>query len=511
MMTLPKWFRLPNPVALAALRNSKFVATFLSGCQVAILAFLAVEIFKAFRDVQREFMEESSSLMQDLGGETSSGGGSAVLSPTAAQNLVTWLGSSPQERGAHPRSVPSWMVGLANDLKLFYYGVSDKELSRILGRLTKPQAQMLQTCMLRPSGRFEFDSLKGMDYAGGEIRNWLKHNGMTENERKTQVSSPYGRLLQQGRQGMAFWGPPGCGKSTMIKAVADELRLPVLVITPSLLQRKWYGESTNQVRTLFGLISSLGPCVVVLDELDGMFRQRNQEEHDASRELKTELLQWWDGVVSDQSLGNRVLIIGATNRPWDVDPAVWRRLPLRYYIGAPNWNERYQIWERWIEEYRIPADKSVAKFMADHTQGYTTSDIFQVLQTACQKGPVSRDHSVSGNLDLTAGDVRQALEVVPPTLFSNQYLMQLRNFLSPQDVQRTQQGMGGDAPPQDESQDDSHVWRTPAGNFYQFNVPVHPQVFDALNEMWLSHQEWESSSDDGDYPNEDDDSDTEYD
>jgi len=93
------------------------------------------------------------------------------------------------------------MVGLAHDLKRFCHRVSDRDLSLILARLTKPQAQMLQTCLLRPSGKFDFDSLAGMDYVGGEIRSWLKHNRMSKDDIKTQLSSPYGRLLQQGRFG----------------------------------------------------------------------------------------------------------------------------------------------------------------------------------------------------------------------------------------------------------------------------------------------------------------------
>lgn len=492
-ISLPTWLRLPSRETLASFKHSKFVNAFLSAFQVGILVVLIIEVFRAVRDLHHEFMEETSSLL-DIGGTNHSP--SAVLSPSAAENLVAWLDMPPQERGTHPRSIPSWMIGLAFNLKTFGCGLSSNDLQRILSRLTKAEAQMLQTCLLQSSGRFDFDKLQGLDYVRGEVLNWLRHNGMSGHARTDPMTSPYFRLLQHGRQGMGLWGPPGCGKSTLIKAIAHEAAVPTLVITPSLLQRKFYGESTNQVRTLFSLISTLGPCIVVLDELDGLFRSRGTDDHEAGREMKTEFLQWWDGVVSDPMMQNRVLIVGATNRPWDVDPAVWRRLPLRYYIGAPDWNGRYNICFQWISDYRIPTSegKSISKYLADHTNGYTTSDLFQVLQTSCQAGPMTRDHSIGQNLELTLDDVRQALQMVSPTLFSEQYLMQLRRFLSPQDVQRSQPGTTNNA--ELERPDDAHVWRTPLGNFYQFNIPVEPQVFDALNEMWLSYQEWESSSND---------------
>jgi len=282
----------------------------------------------------------------------------------------------------------------------------------------------------------------------------------------------------------------------LIKAIAGQTGLPTLLVTPSLLQRKWFGDSPNQVRTLFGLIAALGPCIVVLEELDGIFRTRSQvNENDASRDLKTEFLQWWDGALSNQEAESCVLFVGTTNRPWDVDSAVWRRLPQRIYIGAPNWGERQNIWTRWLDEYGVPTSDRLAlgKYVADNTEGYTCSDLFQVLQVACQNGPMARKHHVASDLELTIDDVQRALQSVTPTLFPQQYLSQLRNFLSPQDL-RLQQSAGAMDTASRENNEDSHVWRTPVGNFYQFNIPVHPQVFDALHEMWLSYQEWESSS-----------------
>lgn len=295
-------------------------------------------------------------------------------------------------------------------------------------------------------------------------------------------------------------------KSTILKTIAAEYGLPTLVITPSLLQRKYYGESTNQVRTLFGLIAKLGPCIVVLDELDGMFRTRNSDDHEAGREMKTEFLQWWDGVTSDSRNDSGVLIVGATNRPFDVDPAVWRRLPERFYIGAADWKGRHDICNEWISTYRIPVQhqEMLLKYLADHTHGYTNSDLLHVFQTACQIGPLSRDHSDPSNLELTAEDIREAINSVAPTRFTSQYMSQLRGFLSPQDLRRSQPG-GVQSP--ETTEEDSHVWRTPIGNFYQINIPVESKVFEEFEKIWTIHQQLEDLSDSEDSFSDSEDSD----
>jgi ATPase family AAA domain-containing protein 1 len=484
--SFPKWLGLPSRASLVDLRDSDFGASFLAGLQAGIVVFLAIEIFRAFRDVRRELMDEASGLL-DLGSFGGTGA-SPVLSQAGVENLLRWISACPEDQRRLPRSVPPYMANLAHDLKKYCHSLSDRDIFGILSRISKQEAQMLQSCMLRPTRVHKFDRLQGLDHVTGDISRFLRQNGLLKDSRKTRVLSPYSSILQEGRQGMALWGPPGCGKSTLIKAIADEAGLPTLIITPSLLQRKYYGESTNQVRVLFGLVSTLGPCILVLDELDGLFRSRNNDDHEAGREMKTEFLQWWDGVVSDSNRDRGVLIVGATNRPFDVDPAVWRRLPERFYIGAADWNGRHKICNEWVESNQIPTrDKErLLKYFADNTQGYTNSDLRHVFQTACQVGPMSRHHGDPANLELTAEDIGKALNTVSATRFTPQYMNQLRGFLSAQDLRRSQPES---IPPI--SSDDSQVWQSPVGNFYQ----IESHAFDALTDVWTNTQEKEESSD----------------
>lgn len=264
---LPKWLRLPDRKTLASLKKSKIASKCLSVCQFGIIAYLAVEMINVIREVQKDFAEDSE--LWDMGGGSGLNG-KGLVSQNAAKNLLSWLDLPQSERGPPPRGIPSWAIVLTQDLKAACYSLSYSEIAGIISQLTKQQANLLQDCLLRPSRDVSFRTIGGLKHVKNAMENWISNNCRVNQKGEGASHSPYERLLQQGRQGMVLWGAPGCGKSLLMQAMARRSGWPTLVVTPSLLQRKWYGESTNQVRALFGLISILGPCIVVLDELDGL-------------------------------------------------------------------------------------------------------------------------------------------------------------------------------------------------------------------------------------------------
>ena len=123
----------------------------------------------------------------------------------------------------------------------------------------------------------------------------------------------------------------------LAKAVATECRCTFFSISASTLVSKWMGESEKLMRTLFALAAIQSPSIIFIDEVDSILTKRSSEEQEASRRLKTEFLIQLDGVGSTK---NRILVIAATNRPFDLDEAALRRLTKRIYIGLPDQEAR---------------------------------------------------------------------------------------------------------------------------------------------------------------------------
>ena len=270
------------------------------------------------------------------------------------------------------------------------------------------------------------------------------------------------------------------------------------------------------VRLLFQVVELLGECIVVLDEVDGLFRERNNDEHEVSRTIKTEFLQLWQGVSTNN---NHVTFLGATNRPFDVDPAVLRRLPQSFFVGLPPLEDRRSLLMIWCHEHELPIHPQTMEEIAQVTHLYSPSDMFNLLLEASKLGPIQR-----GDMNLTIEDVRAAMTSVPASKFSPSYVQKLHHFMGGPGNQ-SQQHQTGNYQPGQEPQ--VGKWETPMGNFYHvghvaadegtakaFHDILHPSGQDDFNKVYNSEdneafsEEFTSDIDDDDY---DDDSDTDDD
>ncbi|XP_032508835.1 spastin isoform X5 [Orcinus orca] len=191
--------------------------------------------------------------------------------------------------------------------------------------------------------------------------------------------------LRAPARGLLLFGPPGNGKTMLAKAVAAESSATFFNISAASLTSKYVGEGEKLVRALFAVARELQPSIIFIDEVDSLLCERREGEHDASRRLKTEFLIEFDGV---QSAGDdRVLVMGATNRPQELDEAVLRRFTKRVYVSLPNEETRLLLLKNLLCKQGSPLTQKELAQLARMTDGYSGSDLTALAKDAAL-GPI---------------------------------------------------------------------------------------------------------------------------
>lgn len=181
-------------------------------------------------------------------------------------------------------------------------------------------------------------------------------------------------------KGILLFGPPGTGKTMLAKAVATEAGANFINISMSSITSKWFGEGEKYVKAVFSLASKIAPSVVFVDEVDSMLgRRENPGEHEAMRKMKNEFMVNWDGLRTKDK--ERVLVLAATNRPFDLDEAVIRRLPRRLMVNLPDAPNREKILRVILAKEELAADIDL-EAIANMTDGYSGSDLKNLCVTA---------------------------------------------------------------------------------------------------------------------------------
>ncbi|XP_042428663.1 uncharacterized protein LOC122015710 [Zingiber officinale] len=174
-------------------------------------------------------------------------------------------------------------------------------------------------------------------------------------------------------KGILLFGPPGTGKTMLAKAVATEAGANFINVSMSSISSKWFGEGEKYVKAVFSLASKIAPSVVFVDEVDSMLaRRENPGEHEAMRKMKNEFMVNWDGLRTKDK--ERVLVLAATNRPFDLDEAVIRRLPRRLMVNLPDAYNREKILKVILAKEDLAPEINM-EVLATMTDGYSGSDL----------------------------------------------------------------------------------------------------------------------------------------
>jgi len=185
-------------------------------------------------------------------------------------------------------------------------------------------------------------------------------------------------------KGVLFYGPPGCGKTLLAKAIANECQANFISIKGPELLTMWFGESESNVRDLFDKARQASPCVLFFDELDSIARSRGSSLGDAGGagdRVINQILTEMDGIGAKKN----VFIIGATNRPDIIDPAVLRpgRLDQLIYIPLPDVPSRLAIFKANLRKTPVAEDVDL-NHLAASTEGFSGADLTEICQRACK-------------------------------------------------------------------------------------------------------------------------------
>lgn len=228
--------------------------------------------------------------------------------------------------------------------------------------------------------------------------------------------------LRRPPKGILLFGPPGTGKTLIGKCIASQSKSTFFSISASSLTSKWVGDGEKMVRALFAVARVHQPSVIFIDEIDSLLTQRSETEHESSRRIKTEFLVQLDGATTGDE--DKILVIGATNRPHELDEAARRRFVKRLYVPLPELKARIQIVKNLLTSEKHELSDEDIEQIGIMSDSYSGADMANLCKEASM-GPI---RSISfEQLEkiqkedvrcVTADDFHQALATVRPSVSS---------------------------------------------------------------------------------------------
>jgi SpoVK/Ycf46/Vps4 family AAA+-type ATPase len=201
--------------------------------------------------------------------------------------------------------------------------------------------------------------------------------------------------------GIMLFGPPGCGKTLVVAAVATEVDAYFFYVDPALVMSKWLGESEKNVARVFEearrKASRKRPAIIFIDEVEALTGIFSNEVGGEAR-MRSQLLSEMDGL---RSKGKRlyVYVVGATNKPWMLDQAFLRRFQKRIYVPPPDFRARVELFKHYTRGLKLASDVDF-EVLAQRTEGYTAHDIEEVCREV--------QFRLIDDFDLRRGELREA-------------------------------------------------------------------------------------------------------
>lgn len=187
--------------------------------------------------------------------------------------------------------------------------------------------------------------------------------------------------LRTPAKGLLLFGPPGNGKTLLARAIATECSATFFNISAATLTSKYVGDGEKLVRALFSVARKLQPSIIFIDEIDSLLSERNAGEHEASRRLKTEFLVEFDGLPGNMD-SDKIVVMGATNRPQELDEAALRRFTKRIYVSLPNQSTREHLIKQLLAKQGCKLSNNSIANLSALTNGYSGSDLTALAKDA---------------------------------------------------------------------------------------------------------------------------------
>jgi SpoVK/Ycf46/Vps4 family AAA+-type ATPase len=288
----------------------------------------------------------------------------------------------------------------------------------------RPSSALASSLILKDLKKIKADDIAGLELAKRVLNEAILLPQQHPHLFRSHLASP--------PKGILLFGCPGSGKSILARWACTELQATFFSVSASTIMSKWIGESERAIREVFEEAQARQPSIIFIDEVDSLLSKRNSSDHDAIRRTKNELLVCMEGISTNPK--DSVVVIGATNLPWEIDEAALRRFHKKIYVPLPDESERIAFIKKEIERFNQQVEENTEEeedkdisILGTMTDGYSCSDLRNVLQEAvmatireCLNNCDSRMLSGPKQRKLTIKDITRALKVTPASNTSNE-------------------------------------------------------------------------------------------